>query len=253
VPLSSQDLKAPLGLQLFFLTSVIISTGSWVAILTGVIITSFFIPNMLRKGTIDLLLAKPISRWMLLLYKYVGGLSFIFFNNLVAVGGIWLVLGWRSGIWANWFLLLVPVLTFFFAILYAVSTLFGVMTRSTVAAILITCGAWFFFFLVGTAYQVFESGERKEEKQRVPPDKQQFTNNTFGRAVKLVHTVTPRTSDLSYLGSVLIMSDFLTGDPAMSAKLSSSKMNWKESLLVSGIFIFVMLSLACWWFATKDY
>src|SRR5262245_15026989 len=103
VPLG-EALSAPLGMQLYFLADMIIGIGSWVAILTGVIITSFFIPNMLRKGTVDLLLAKPIQRWMLLLYKYVGGLTFIFVNNCVAVFGIWLVLGWRSGIWANWFL-----------------------------------------------------------------------------------------------------------------------------------------------------
>ena len=60
-----------------------------VPLLYGVIITGFFIPNMLRKGTLDLLLVKPISRWTLLLYKYVGGLSFIFLNAAVAVIGIW--------------------------------------------------------------------------------------------------------------------------------------------------------------------
>ena len=38
--------------------------GAWVALLTGVIITSFFVPNMLRKGTVDLLLVKPIQRWL---------------------------------------------------------------------------------------------------------------------------------------------------------------------------------------------
>lgn len=252
VPLG-ESLSFPLGIQLYGLADTIIGIGSWVAILTGVIITSFFIPNMLRKGTVDLLLAKPIHRSMLLLYKFIGGLSFIFLNNCFAILGMWLVLGWRSGIWANWFLLLIPILTFFFAILYAVSTLFGVMTRSTVAAILITCGAWFLFFLVGTAYQLFETMEKVEAKKKLPPEEQKWTNNTFGKVVRVLHAVTPRTSDLSYLSSLLIMTDFLTGDLAASNKLTSTKMNWGESLLVSGIFIALMLALACWWFATKDY
>lgn len=253
VPLGSDELVAPLGIQLHILASFILNLGSWVAILTGIIITSFFIPNMLRKGSVDLLVSKPIRRPVLLLYKYVGGLTFILLSNTFAIVGIWLVLGLRSGVWANWFLLLILVLTFYFAILYSISTLFGVMTRSIVATILITCGAWFFFFLVGTGYQLFENGQRQEERNKVPPEKQKWTDNSFGNVVRAVHAVTPRTSDIKYLGEVLSMSAFLTDNPAETGRLTSTKMDWTESLLVSGAFIVVMLTLACWWFATKDY
>src|SRR6202035_3878906 len=85
------NLASPLGFQLFVLASVVIYVGSLVAILVGVVISSFFIPNMLRKGTVDLLLVKPIHRWALLFYKYIGGLTFIFINNAYAVLGMWLV------------------------------------------------------------------------------------------------------------------------------------------------------------------
>ena len=57
---------------------------------------------MLRKGTVDMLVVKPIHRVALLLYKYIGGLTFIFLNTVVAIGGVWLALGLRSGIWADW-------------------------------------------------------------------------------------------------------------------------------------------------------
>src|SRR5262249_21947478 len=40
--------------------------GAGVIMLLSTIITAFFIPNMLRKGTIDMLLAKPIHRTTLL-------------------------------------------------------------------------------------------------------------------------------------------------------------------------------------------
>ena len=75
----------PLGFQLYILEDFIVnSVGSWVAILVSVVITAFFIPNMLRKGTVDLLIVKPIRRSTLLLYKYVGGLLFILLNTAVA-------------------------------------------------------------------------------------------------------------------------------------------------------------------------
>ena len=116
--------------------------GGWIGVLAGVVITAFFIPNMLRKGTIDLLLAKPVRRWSLLLYKYVGGLSFVFLNTVFVVGGLWLVLGLRTGIWGPGFLISILAITFFFAILYSVSTFFALITRSPIVAILMTVVVW---------------------------------------------------------------------------------------------------------------
>ena len=249
VPLS--DLDLPLGVQLFFLISLVIFFGSLVAILGGVIITSFFIPNMLRKGTVDLLLVKPIHRWTLLLYKFIGGLTFIFVNNAYALLGMWLVLGLRSGIWANWSLLLIFILTFFFAILYAVSTLVAVLTRSTVTAILVTIGAWFVFYLVGTAHQWIE--RKIHAEVNLPEEQRPWTNNVAGKIVAGVHTVLPRTADLNHLGDLVILSDFVTGSWEETRKLEPSPIEWGESLLVSGLFIGILLGVACWWFSTKDY
>ena len=156
LPLSGEA-GFPLFQQVFFIENVIVGyVGSTIAVLISIIISAFFIPNMLRKGSIDMLLVKPISRFALLLYKFVGGLTFIFLNTVVAVVGIWAALGFRSGIWGVAFLETILVLTFFFAILYSVSTLFGVLTRSPIAAILLTVGVWFVFFIVGVVHEVFQ-------------------------------------------------------------------------------------------------
>ena len=160
-----ESLAAPLGFQIYFLGQKVIAFGSWVGILAGVIITSFFIPNMLKKGTIDMLLVKPIHRWALLLYKYVGGLSFMLMSTTLAVGAIWLVLGVRTGIWGNATLLLIPILTFFFAILYAISTFVGVITRSIIAAIILTISAWFGMFAVGFTNAIFDLRKSQEDLQ----------------------------------------------------------------------------------------
>ncbi len=47
----------------FWEDTIINTIGAAVALLISTIITAFFIPNMLRKGTVDLLIVKPISRW----------------------------------------------------------------------------------------------------------------------------------------------------------------------------------------------
>jgi ABC-type transport system involved in multi-copper enzyme maturation permease subunit len=248
VPLGSD---APLGLVLLISAGAVLWIGSLVTLLTAVIVTAFFIPNMLRKGTIDLLLVRPVSRWALLVYKYVGGLTFVLLNTTVAILGIWLALGLRSGVWANAFLLMILVYTFFFAILYAVSALFAVLTRSSIVAILMTCGVWFVLFLVGLFYTLGELYRLEEDTAPVPP-KQRTSDNAFFQVARAAHFVLPRTSDLDALGNEALQRDFL---PRKFLEMVPHResFHWGESTAVSLAFIAVVMGLACWRFSTKDY
>src|SRR5262249_19296619 len=55
------NIEQPIGPVVFRVEDWLVGwVGAAVAILLSAIITAFFIPNMLRKGSIDLLLAKPI-------------------------------------------------------------------------------------------------------------------------------------------------------------------------------------------------
>ncbi len=243
----------PLGLEMFIIERYVVAGfGAWIAILVSVVITAFFIPNMLRKGTVDLLLVKPIHRFTLLLYKYVGGLTFIYLNTTVAVVGIWIALGLRSGVWAYGILLTVFVITFFFMILYAVSTLFGVLTRSPIVAILLTCGVWFLLFIVGSGFEFFEGRRQLEEKQNTPAE-ERYSDNWLAKTVYAVHFVLPRTSDLDNLTTQLLLQDLLTDNQVKLAKVNKTPITWGESLTVSGVFIALMLGFSCWRFATRDY
>jgi ABC-type transport system involved in multi-copper enzyme maturation permease subunit len=250
VPVGSPE---PLGLVLFYSAHTVLWIGSLVTLLVSVILTGFFIPNMLRKGTVDLLLVKPMHRWALLLNKYVGGLTFIFLNTTVAIVGIWLALGLRSGIWANSFLLMIFVYTFFFAILYAVSALFAVLTRNAVVAILVTCGVWFLLFIVNVLF-FFGERERIRDEQRHVPETQRTSENGFWRVVRGVHYVLPRTGDLDQLGNEALLRDFIPPRLVeLAQKGAQTPFTWGESLTVSGVFIGLMLGLACLRFTTKDY
>jgi len=245
--------NVPLGVQLFVIENTIVNAlGAWLAILVSIVITSFFIPNMLRKGAVDLLLVKPIGRPTLLVFKYLGGLCFIFLNTAFAVGGMWLAMGWRSGIWTIGFLLTVLVITYFFAILYAVSTLFAVLTRSTIVAILMTCFAWGFLFGLGETYEyLHEKSELKkieQEKEGEPYSEDWFT--TGGRGL---HYVLPRTRDLDYLTTQVLIRDLLTANQIREQKLNTTPISWGESVAVSAIYIVLLLGFSCWWFATRDY
>jgi ABC-type transport system involved in multi-copper enzyme maturation permease subunit len=245
--------KPALGIQLFTIENYLVSgVGAWVAILVSVIVTAFFIPNMLRKGTIDLLLVKPIGRVVLLCYKYVGGLIFTVVNTAVVVLGVWLVIGLRASVWTPSFLLAIPVVTFYFAVLYSVSTLCAVLTRSAIVAILLSCLTWFAFFSIGRLY-VLPGEMRQMEDLQNTPSEQRISDGAWVKVVNAVHYVLPRPKDLDYLMEHYLLKDLLVGQIIGIRQLESGRIQWAESLTVSGIFIAVMLGLACLKFSLTDY
>ncbi|MBI2807379.1 MAG: ABC transporter permease subunit [Planctomycetes bacterium] len=252
-----ESATAPLAMQLFVFAKLVLGFGSWGTVLIGVIITSFFFPNMLRKGTIDLLLARPIHRSLLLVYKYIGGLTFIFLCTAYALLGVWLALGIRTGVWPNGLLLLVVTTTFFFAILYSFSTLIGVVTRSTVTSILLTLGAWVVVFAVGAAHTQFDTlriVEESSDKGRNPiPDDQRWGDGYWARSLRAGNAILPRTEDLNMLNDMIVYTDFMTGNLTDMRKLSPTDRNWWEALLVSSLWIAFFLGLSCLWISFKDY
>jgi ABC-type transport system involved in multi-copper enzyme maturation permease subunit len=249
--LPSGIFQTTLSKSVFFIEDKLIGGfGAWVAVLAGVVITAFYIPNMLRKGTIDMLLSKPIHRTTLLIFKYVGGLTFVFLSSVLAVGGCWLALGLRSGIWAPGFLMMIVVITFFFAILYSISTLFGVLTRSPIVAILATCFIWFMLFIVNTAYQTTAALSRE------PSIKKEIDDSGWGWIFPTadgVHFVLPRTGDLDVLSAKMLSQVLTEGERKAKHVDMLPNITWGESLGVSFAFIAVMLGLASWRFSRKDF
>jgi hypothetical protein len=249
---TQEEAAPPLGVQVYVFQQMLVNNmGAWVAVLVSVFVTAFFVPNMLQKGTLDLLLVKPIQRWRLLVYKYLGGLTFIFLNGCLAVVGVWFVLGLRSGIWCHHLLLLVPVLTFFFAILYAVSTLVGVLTRSPITAILITSLVWALLYGVGQAHHYFH--EQEPAPGLATAGAATSREQTAVAVIDACHFILPRTTDLDALTSDLRERDLIPELGGEERVRLGPRVHWGESLTVSGAFIAVLLGLACVRFSLKDY
>jgi ABC-type transport system involved in multi-copper enzyme maturation permease subunit len=240
----SQD-EEPIGVNVFGLEQGLIGTwGAGIALLIAAIVTSFYIPNMLHKGTVDLLLAKPVRRSQLLIYKYVGGLTFMFLNTVFVVVGIWLTLGIRSGLWAPGILLSIVTLTFEFAIFYAVSTLFGVLTRSAIVSILMSGFLWLVLWVVGTGYQTVEA---MRDFDVLP--------KWLVTTADVSHFVLPRYKDIDALNSRAIAHDLVGPDNPTRKSMDKmfASIKWSQSILFTMAFIAVMLGLSCWRFATRDY
>ncbi len=217
--------------------------AGWVGIIFALVVTASFIPDMLQKGRIDILLAKPIRRSTLLVYKYLGGLLYVFLNAAFLIGGCWLALAARSRHWDASFLWSIPVLTAAFAVLHAFSSWAGVLTRSPIVSILATMGLWFVSFGIGTARRIFLSS--------IAP---------FGlpdwarRGLDFVYYVLPKTSDLKAVNNYLIARGNLGIEGVeVAEQMGLVPLDWTLIGLTSAAFLALCLSLACVSFSKRDY
>ncbi len=219
-----------------------IFAGVFVMVIT-VIATSSFVPNMLQKGTLDLVLARPISRVRLLLYKYVGGLWFILLFSCVLITGCWLGISVQTGYWNPWFLLSIGTLTCIFAVLYSVSVFIGVVTRSSHFAALATLGVWILSStIVGIRHMIHMMIWGAE----VPKGLVQ----TFDTA----YWILPKIKDISHFNTYAMSKAHLS--EATYNKLFAHQIpevDWAVSIGSTALFTLCMLTLAGWFFYRRDY
>jgi ABC-type transport system involved in multi-copper enzyme maturation permease subunit len=116
---------------------------TWVATGLALISTASIFPDFMTGGAVDLYLSKPIGRTRLFLTKYLAGLLFVAMQVAVFSLASFLVLGIRGRTWEPSLFLAIPIVVAFFSYLYGICVLFGVLTRSTLAALLLTILAWF--------------------------------------------------------------------------------------------------------------
>jgi hypothetical protein len=72
-------------------------------------------------------------------------------------------------------------------------------------------------------------------------------------ASRAIQKISPRTEDLNELNTLILYTDFTSGNLADMGKFDTTERNWWESLLVCSIWIGIFLGLACLWFTYKDY
>jgi len=221
--------------------------GGIFGVMLAVIFTAGFVPGMLQKGTLDLLLAKPVRRPLVLLTKYAGGLFYVLIPASVLIGGCWLAISWRSGYWNFGFLTAIGSLAAVFAVLYSFAVFIGVLTRSTIASILFTIGLWFFCFLLNQAH--FALNMSPELGFKAPA--------AICKTIETVRLGLPRTSELNQASTYFIAKGNL--GPELDVMMEGQGRHrelapkWLSLALSSVGFIVAMLGLACWIFSRRDY
>jgi ABC-2 family transporter protein len=126
---------------------ILLLLAEWVAgaggTLLALIWTAGFMPEFLQPANASVLVSKPISRWVLLLGKYLGVLTFVAFQVTVFILGTYLALGLRTGYWPTSYLWGIPLLLLHFAAMYSFSVLLAVVTRSTLTCVIGSVLFWF--------------------------------------------------------------------------------------------------------------
>jgi ABC-type transport system involved in multi-copper enzyme maturation permease subunit len=191
--------------------------------------TAHLVPRMQEKGTIDLYLARPVSRVRLLLSRYVAGLILAGSNVIYLMGSIWAIVAWKTGIANAKFLLAGSIIFLVIAVLLAFAFLVGVFTSSTAVSIMATYGV-FFFGLMLAAHDKFAAAVSK-----------QWQANT----IETLYWVFPKTAEL--LTAVVA---FVGGDQLPERILRTLS---PAPFLTTAAFGVGCLILASWLFTRKEF
>jgi ABC-type transport system involved in multi-copper enzyme maturation permease subunit len=144
------------GLEAEQLVRIVQFGATWslfpMGVILGVFATASLVPHMLEKGTIDLLLSKPVSRAVLFASRYLGALLVAGANLFYFVGGVGVILALKTGVWNGGFFAAGLLMVVYFGALLAFLVLFGVLLRSTTIGIMLAAGVFIVSFVVAWAH-----------------------------------------------------------------------------------------------------
>jgi hypothetical protein len=144
-------IPVPTFYKILFATLGVAYWLNWVGVILALVSTAAIYPDFIAGGSVDLYLSKPISRLRLFLTKYATGLLFVTLQVLLFTVACFFLIGFRAGVWDVRLFTAVPVVVLAFSYLFCACALIGVVTRSTVAALLLTVLFWLLIFGVETS------------------------------------------------------------------------------------------------------
>jgi ABC-2 type transport system permease protein len=195
----------------------------------AVFATAHLVPRLQEKGTIDLYLSRPVGRVPLLLSRFAGGLLLSAANVFYLIASIWLIVGWKTGVWEVGLLKGGGVILFAIASLLSFSFLVGVVTSSTAVSIMSTY-ALFFLSAILAAHGKIEAA---------------LSSDWSVGLLRGLYWALPKTAELgrALVGLVTDGRGFRTPPPVDSLAVFGS----------TALFALLALSLASWLFSRKDF
>jgi len=211
------------SIALFELKKIIIIIESYFAvtlytlgIFLSVFATADLIPSMMTKGRLELYLARPISRPMLMMGKLAGATGVVAVNIIYAIAGIWLVLGIKTGVWNVSFLCSIVTIIFMFAVLYTVMMLTSILVRSTAMTVIVT-------------YMVIVINLALAQKENFLPF---ISSNMFRQFIEIFYWIIPKYHETSIITKNVVAGNAIESwTPAINSLLIA--------LIVMNITVFI--------------
>jgi ABC-type transport system involved in multi-copper enzyme maturation permease subunit len=212
-------------------------------LLLALLWTAGFLPGFLEPANASVLLAKPAPRWALLAGKFLGVMTFAALQAVLFLGGTWLALGVRTGVWDLAYLLCLPLLLLHFAVFFSFSAMLAVATRSSVACVFGSVLFWVMCWGMNFGRHV----------TRIVPDMQGVTG-VLASTTEAVYWLLPKPLDFQ-----LILADGLQPGEVFGRLVSTAKLAeigaWHPlaSVIASVAAALMLLALAAYEFASADY
>lgn len=134
--------------------AVVAGAAYWVGILLALFASSSLFSDLQAPGRVELLLSKPVSRWQVVIGHVIGVWSAIAVLILYLMGGTWLIMSIKSGVWNPQFLLSILIVIGMFGVMYAAVMLMGVWTKSTALALIVSYGLIFVSLVLAGANEI---------------------------------------------------------------------------------------------------
>ncbi|MGH9798377.1 MAG: ABC transporter permease subunit [Candidatus Polarisedimenticolia bacterium] len=198
----------------------------------GVMLSTFatagLVPRMLERGTIDLLLSKPIGRTRLFLARWLGGLLAASVNLVYMVAGLGIILAFKTGVWNGGFFASALVMVLYFACLLSWIVLLGILFRSAAVSTMLAA------MIVVASLLVRPAHERRDWLYLLGPGGRAAAR----AAVEGLYHLFPRTWDFGRMAFALIVERGTIDGPAVLGSALSG----------AGA-----LALAAWLFHRRDF
>ena len=200
-------------------------------ILLGLFATAGLIPSMLEKGTVELYLSKPLSRTEILLSRSLGACGGIGANVLYFSIGIWLVFGFKVGVWHGGFLLASLMVVVTYAFYFSFVALSAVISKGTGLTIMLSF-----------AYQMYAGVMEAREMLLY----RLWDNDMYHRLLDGLYYATPQTSAMLNNSAILI------GQLPFKSAMTPT-----EFTIMPFLYSFLSAALfyggASWYFSRQDY
>lgn len=144
----------PLTEFVIFVNQFVFGAAYFLGTLLGLFATMPLIGGMLEPGRIDLLLSKPVSRVALLGGHLAGLVLTVTVLSAYLVGGVWLTLSLKTGVWHPEMLLAIPIMVLMFVVMYGVLLYFTLLTRNAGLGLIMAYGLIFVSVIMAAHDQI---------------------------------------------------------------------------------------------------